>query len=55
MGKEAKIKIQKNEEGHWLCFKDSTNKQAMINVENTFADNNIIDSCIKQWAIDQFE
>lgn len=53
--KEAKIRIQKDDDGHWLLFKDSTGKEAMINIENTFTDNTMIGFCVRQWAMDQFE
>jgi len=47
---------ESTEDGHWLHFKDSKGKQAGINIENHFSEpDDIIGSCIRQWAIDQFE
>ena len=33
---EAKIILQKNDEGHWLVVDASSGKHAMVNIENVF-------------------
>jgi hypothetical protein len=33
---EAKIILQKNEDGHWLVVDSTFGKHAMINIENVF-------------------
>jgi hypothetical protein len=33
---EAKIILQKNDEGHWLVVDASCGKHAMVNIENVF-------------------
>jgi hypothetical protein len=33
---EAKIILQKNEEGHWLVIDSPSGKHAMVNIENVF-------------------
>ena len=44
------------EDGHWLHFEDSNEKHVGINIENHFNEpDDIIGSCIRQWAKDQFE
>lgn len=52
--KKVEIEIQQNADGRWLIFKDSKNRHAKINIDNTFCDSHITDSCVRQWAEDQF-
>jgi hypothetical protein len=33
---EAKITLQKNDEGHWLVVDSPLGKHAMVNIENVF-------------------
>ena len=33
---EAKIILQKNDDGHWLVVESPSGKHAMVNIENVF-------------------
>ena len=54
--KVVQLELIKGSDGHWLSFKDSTGKEATINIENKFPrQSGIINNCIRQWAVDQFK
>ena len=56
--RDKKVKLRlaySTEDGHWLYFEDSDGKHCGINIESKFPESDIIDSCIRQWAKDQFE
>ncbi len=50
------LKLTQNEDGHWLHFKDSKGRSAALNIEAKFPDDtSIVNCCIRQWVIDQFQ
>lgn len=53
--KTVKLELQKGDDGYWLNFESSDGKKASINIKNKFPHEGTIDSCVRQWAIDQFK
>jgi hypothetical protein len=45
---EAKIILQKNDDGHWLVIDSPSGKHAMVNIENVFTGG--VRKTLLEWA-----
>jgi hypothetical protein len=54
MEKQVILTLKKGSDGHWLSFESKSGKKCTINIENVFPGKTISDTCIREWADDQF-